>query len=512
MWVFLILTVLLIVLISYLLKLNKDYYILSLCKRIKTIDGSPLEDKVVIIPGLTRFGNNFDLLAMTPAKLFTFCREKYAYAKGKSYLLHFLFATVYSITNAEDAEEVFQSTSVITKSVIYDLLKPFLGDGLLISTDQKWHFRRKILTPAFHFNVLQSFNEVFKEESLKLLNKLQNYENKEIDVADIITEFTLNNICETAMGVKLDNISGSSDYRKVIHDIETTIVQRLCNPLMYYNIIFYLFGDYKKQTESIKIAHDFSSKIIKKKRQEYLANQRETQAEPKENEFGVKKRYAMLDTLLAEEAKGFIDHQGICDEVNTFTFEGYDTTSTCLIFAVFNLSLNPEVQQKCRQEILDLAEFSSLTVFDFNKLEYLECVLKETLRMYPSVPFVARNCTVDTCLNGLFLPANTQINVHIYDIMSDPRHFPEPNVFKPERFLADVSVRRHPFAFVPFSAGSRNCIGQKFAILEMKAILVAILKNFEILPITKLEDLIFHNGLILRTQQKVYVKLKKIEK
>lgn len=66
MWVFLILAVLLIVLINYLLKLNKDYYILSLCKRIKTVDGSPLEDKVVIIPGLTRFGNNFDLLTMTP--------------------------------------------------------------------------------------------------------------------------------------------------------------------------------------------------------------------------------------------------------------------------------------------------------------------------------------------------------------------------------------------------------------------------------------------------------------
>lgn len=64
----------------------------------------------------------------------------------------------------------------------------------------------------------------------------------------------------------------------------------------------------------------------------------------------------MLDTLLAEEAKGFIDHQGICDEVNTFMFEGYDTTATCLIFTLLNLSLYPEVQQKCRKEIHEISK------------------------------------------------------------------------------------------------------------------------------------------------------------
>ena len=101
-----------------------------------------------------------------------------------------------------------------------------------------------------------------------------------------------------------------------------------------------------------------------------------------------------------------------------------------------------------------------MTVFDFKKLEYLECVLKETLRMYPSVPFIGRDCRTETILNGLIFPASTQISIHIFDIMRDPRHFPEPNVFKPERFLPETANRRHPFAFVPFSAGSRNCIGK----------------------------------------------------
>ncbi|KAM7353952.1 putative cytochrome P450 4ac1 [Cochliomyia hominivorax] len=500
----------LIILAKYLIKLNEDYFILSLCKRIKTVDGSALGDKVHIVGGKTIFGNNFDLLNMTPEKLFNFCRRNNSQTQGKSYILHFLFTAIYNVTNAQDAEEIFQSTTTITKNVIYDLLKPFLGDGLLISTNEKWHFRRKILTPAFHFNVLQSFQEIFKEESLKLLEKLQKLENNTLDVTEIITEFTLNNICETAMGIKLDDIHGSNDYRKNIHDIEKTIVKRICNPLMFYPLIFRFFGDYEKHMRNIKIAHNFTSKIIEKRRQEFQNDQRKSPGDSKENDFGIKKRYAMLDTLLAEEAEGHIDHKGICDEVNTFTFEGYDTTSTCLIFTILNLSLHPEAQMKCREEIQRLDDFSSLTVFDINKLQYLECVLKETLRMYPSVPFVGRKCVVETRLNGLILPPNSQISVHLYDIMRDPEYFTDPNLFKPERFFNEGTIKRHPFAFVPFSAGSRNCIGQKFALLEMKTIMVAILRNFEILPLTKLEDLTFQNGLVLRTQQKVFVKLRKL--
>ncbi|XP_061386436.1 probable cytochrome P450 4ac1 [Musca vetustissima] len=506
MW--LIILLLCVILLLCLYKLNDKYFLLCLCKRIQTVDASKLEDKVCIIPGkLPMFANNLDLLNLTPETMFQYARQSLSYAKGQSYIYYFFTAPIYNITRAEDAAELFQSTTILDKSVLYKFLIPFLGDGLLISSDRKWFNRRKVLTPAFHFNVLQTFNDIFKEESLKLLKKLDHLQKDEIEVNDIVTEFTLNNVIETALGVKLDNIDGSSEYRHTIHDIEEVILERIYNPLMYYDFIFRLFGRYDKHKKDLKIASDFSSKIIQKKREEYRKKKMEMA-----DDFGKKKRYAMLDTLLDEEAKGNIDHEGICDEVNTFMFEGYDTTSTCLIFSILNLALHPEVQKKCREEIANIADFSSLTVFDFNKLEYLECVLKETLRLYPSVPFIARSCTSETIINGLILPKNTQINVHVYDLMRDPRHYPNPTKFEPERFLPENSMDRHPFAFVPFSAGSRNCIGQKFAILEMKAVLVALLSNFEILPITKLEDLIFEYGVILRTKEKIFVKLRKLHK
>ncbi|XP_017132321.2 uncharacterized protein LOC108149343 [Drosophila elegans] len=506
MWIALLGTPLLLVVLWLLLKqLNKTYFILSLSKRVRTEDGSPLESKVVVIPGKTRFGNNLDLLNFTPATVFSFMRESTAKAKGRNYLWYFLYAPMYNVVRAEEAEEIFQSTKLITKNVVYELIRPFLGDGLLISTDHKWHSRRKALTPAFHFNVLQSFLAIFKEECNKLIKVLDKNVDGELNLNHVIPQFTLNNICETALGVKLDDMSEGNEYRNAIHAIEEVLIQRVCNPLMYYNWYFFLYGDYRKHAEKLRIVHDFSSRIIERKRQQFQKKQL-----GKKDEFGKKQRYAMLDTLLAAEAEGQIDHQGICDEVNTFMFEGYDTTSTCLIFTLLMLALHEDVQKRCYEEVENLPEDSDeITVFQFNELVYLECVIKESLRMFPSVPFIGRQCVEESVVNGMVMPRDTQISIHIYDIMRDPRHFPKPNQFQPERFLPENTVNRHPFAFVPFSAGQRNCIGQKFAILEMKVLLAAVIRNFKLLPATYLEDLTFENGIVLRTQQNIKVKLAK---
>ncbi|XP_017043700.2 probable cytochrome P450 4ac2 [Drosophila ficusphila] len=486
---------------------NKDYYILSLCKRLRTEDGSPLEDRIYITPTKTRYGNNFDLVSFTPTSIFNFMRNASAEGKGRNYLWYFFRAPMYNVVRAEEAEEIFQNPKLITKNMVYELLRPFLGEGLLISTDQKWHSRRKALTPAFHFNILQSFMVIFKEECDKLVKVLHQSVDKELQLNDVISQFTLNNVCETALGVKLDDTTDGLRYRQSIHNIEAVMQQRLCNPFFYNAVYFYLYGDYRKQMDNLKIAHDFSNRIIEKRRSLYKSKQLD-----QVDEFGKKQRYAMLDTLLAAEAEGQIDHQGICDEVNTFMFEGYDTTSTCLIFTLLMLALHEDIQRKCHEEIEHLPENSDeITVFQFNELVYLECVIKESLRLFPSVPIIGRRCVEEGVVNGLIVPKDTQINIHIYDIMRDPRHFPNPTTFQPDRFLPENTVDRHPFAFVPFSAGQRNCIGQKFAILEIKVLLTAIIRNFKILPITYLEDLIFENGIVLRTQQNVKVKLMRRE-
>jgi len=200
-----------------------------------------------------------------------------------------------------------------------------------------------------------------------------------------------------ALGVKLDDMIGSAQYRKSIHALEEVMVERFCNPLLFFEPIFrFLYGKYRKHVTNLKIAHEFSSRIIEKKREQFKKRQSGIV-----DDYGRKKRYAMLDTLLGAEDEGLIDHQGICDEVNTFMFEGFDTTSTCLTFTLLMLSLHEDVQQHCLKEFQNLSENGDdLSVFDYNELVYLECVIKESLRLFPPVPFFGRICTEESVVTS----------------------------------------------------------------------------------------------------------------
>lgn len=101
-----------------------------------------------------------------------------------------------------------------------------------------------------------------------------------------------------------------------------------------------------------------------------------------------------------------------------------------------------------------------LTYTDLQNLRYLERVLKESLRMYPSVPFIGRVAGEDILTyTGYKIPSNCNINIHIYDLHYNPEIYPDPHKFDPDRFLPENSQKRHPFAYLPFSAGPRNCIG-----------------------------------------------------
>ena len=104
----------------------------------------------------------------------------------------------------------------------------------------------------------------------------------------------------------------------------------------------------------------------------------------------------------------------------------------------------------------------SCTPQDAAELKYLECCIKESMRLYPSVPGVMRTITEDTKVGDYILPKGLTVWLQYYAMHRNPRVYPEPNVYKPERFLPEQSAGRHPYAFLPFSAGPRNCIGTQF--------------------------------------------------
>ncbi|XP_034479672.1 cytochrome P450 4p1-like [Drosophila innubila] len=509
---FLLLVIALFSLLFWLYQINKHYVVLAFfAPRVRTKDGRPVESIAPVAKGKTIFGNSFDMYGKSHAELF---QENRANAKiGISYLKYSFGIPIYNIIDAENAELILNDQNLISKAPSYDFLHPALRTGLLTSTDKKWHSRRKMLTPSFHFNILEQFGEIFKAESLKFIQHFLGQSETLISLSELISRFTLNSICETAMGVKLDDMAEKGDlYRQNFAMIEKCFIKRVSNPFYWNKTMYELLGA-KEDAPALKVVHDFSSEIIAKRRlllKEELQNRQSSRSADDDIYINKKQRFAMLDTLIFAEKDGLIDHEGICEEVDTLMFEGFDTTSSGLIFGLMNMSLYADKQELCFQEISDLIDdaFSNLNISQISKLKYLDCFVKETMRMFPSVPGFGRQTVRETELaNGLILPAHSQINLFSFDIHRNPKYWDSPDEFRPERFLPENSKDRHTYSFIPFSAGQRNCIGQKYAMLEMKTLLIVVLKQFKILPVVDPNEFVFNAGLTLRTNNNIKVRL-----
>jgi len=172
-------------------------------------------------------------------------------------------------------------------------------------------------------------------------------------------------------------------------------------------------------------------------------------------------------------------------------FEGHDTTACNMTFTLFLMASHQAAQKQCQQELDSIFEGSDrdATSEDLANMKYLESCLKESLRMYQSVPMMSRITGEDVEIDGHLIPANTNIVMVSYALHRDEKSFPNPDQFDPDRFSLANNQQRHPYAYVPFSAGPRNCIGQKFAMMEEKILLSTVLRKFNLQTKMKMEDI-----------------------
>ncbi|XP_035315065.1 cytochrome P450 4V2 isoform X2, partial [Cricetulus griseus] len=198
-------------------------------------------------------------------------------------------------------------------------------------------------------------------------------------------------------------------------------------------------------------------------------------------------------------------------KVSHLYLQGHDTTAAAINWSLYLLGSYPEVQRKVDKELDDVfgRSLRPVTLEDMKKLKYLDCVIKETLRIFPSVPLFARSLSEDCEVAGYKISKGTEAVLIPYALHRDPKYFPDPEEFQPERFFPENSKGRHPYAYVPFSAGPRNCIGQKFAVMEEKTILACILRRFWVECNQKREELGLSGDLILRPNNGIWIKLKR---
>nr|QGQ60785.1 CYP4C [Eurytemora pacifica] len=412
-----------------------------------------------------------------------------------------------AVATPEAFEKILSSNKQITKGEDYKFLDDWLAKGLLTSTGTKWHSRRKLLTPAFHFKILEDFMEVINDQSKIFCDILRTKaDGPAFNVFPLVTHCALDIICETAMGKHI-NAQGDSDseYVKAVYESSELVNQRQLGPWLWSDFIYRLTPAGAKWRKCISILHSFTDKVIKERKVE-LQNETDESLD----DDGRKRKVAFLDLLIRESKGGTVLSDGdVREEVDTFMFEGHDTTATNMTFTLYLLATHPEVQKRCQEELDQIFEGSDRHAdsSDLASMKYLDSCLKESLRLYQSVPIMSRRTGEDVEIDGYLIPANTNVIMLSFLLHRDEKTYPNPDKFDPERFSSNNTQKRHPYSYVPFSAGPRNCIGQKFATMEEKILISSVLRNFNLKSDLKVEDIPLLAEIILRPKNGIQVSI-----
>ncbi|GMS95444.1 hypothetical protein PENTCL1PPCAC_17619, partial [Pristionchus entomophagus] len=366
--------------------------------------------------------------------------------------LWFLGENVYMPTSGETLKDILDSSEEITKGDEYEVFVPWLGRGLLTSTGDKWRRRRKMLTPTFHFTMLDGYVATMNRHAKICVELLEDRAGKELDMYPVVKMCALDIICEATMGKELNSQHHPNQpYVSAILDLVRLGTQIALKFHLHIKIVRQLLGVQKAYGDALVVAHSFTKTVIEE-RKEALSR----------GEVEMNKR-AFLDMLLEEKKKQNLSDEDIREEVDTFMFEGHDTTSAGLGWTIWCLATHPEIQERVYGEVIEsLGENRDRDIGreDMGKLVYLDRCIKEAMRIYPPVPFVSRQLKKDFALGDYLLPVNSQVSISPFVVHRNESIYPNPLEYDPDRFLPDRMATRHAYDYIPFSAGPRNCIGE----------------------------------------------------
>ncbi|XP_077521045.1 cytochrome P450 4V2-like isoform X2 [Amblyomma americanum] len=436
------------------------------------------------------------------------------FQKYGRYLMYIGFTPWLDIYKAEYVEEVLSSNKILMKGPEYKLLQRWLGTGLLTSTAEKWRSRRRLLTPSFHFRILEDFVPTINSESMILAAKLDRLsrENKTFDFVSLITLCTLDIICKTIMGTTISaQTNEHNPYVAAVNRVGELFVERVFKPILHVDFIYGLTPMGREHRKCLESLHSFTRKVIAERKQA-LRNEVDSgliSLEEDTAEAGRKKVRPFMDMLLLEHFKNNITEEGIREEVDTFMFGGHDTTAMGISWALFLIGHHSKEQELIHEE-LDLIfgedRDRHVTSEDLKQMKYLECTLKESQRIYPTAALISRTCKEPFTIGGTTLPKGSVIQIATYILHRDPAVFPKPEEFHPERFFPENSKGRHPYAYVPFSAGPRKCIGQKFAMAEEKIVVANILRRFWVQSLDQRDQVALSWEIVLRPRTGLRIK------
>ncbi|XP_020020876.2 leukotriene-B4 omega-hydroxylase 3-like isoform X2 [Castor canadensis] len=380
------------------------------------------------------------------------------------------------------------SAAVALKDLVfYNFLKPWLGDGLLLSSSDKWSRHRRMLTPAFHFNILKPYVKIFNDSTNVMHAKWQRLISKGntcLNMFEHISLMTLDTLQKCVFSFDSNCQEKPSEYIAAILELSALVAKRNEQPLLHMDFLYQLTPDGQRFRKACRLVHKFTDAVIQERH-------RTLPDEGLDDFLLAKTKSKTLDfidvLLLSKDEDGkMLSDEDIRAEADTFMFEGHDTTASGLSWILYNLAKHPEHQERCRQEVQELLRDRDPTEIEWDdlaQLPFLTMCIKESLRLHPPVMAISRCCTQDVVLpDGRVIPKGVVCVISIFGTHHNPEVWPNPEVYDPSRFDPENIKDRSSMAFIPFSAGPRNCIGQTFAMSEMKVALALTLLRFRVLP------------------------------
>ncbi|XP_052020673.1 cytochrome P450 4F5 isoform X1 [Apodemus sylvaticus] len=367
------------------------------------------------------------------------------------------------------------------------LLKPWLGDGLFLSSGDKWSRHRRLLTPAFHFDILKPYVKIFNQ-SVNIMHAKWKHLSSEgsarLEMFENISLMTLDSLQKCLFGFDSNCQESPSEYISAILELSSLIVKRSQQLFLFLDFLYYHTADGRRFRKACDLVHNFTDAVIRERRRTLSRQSLDEFLKSKTKS----KTLDFIDVLLLakdEHGKELSD-EDIRAEADTFMFGGHDTTASALSWILYNLARHPEYQERCRQEVQELLrdrESVEIEWEDLARLPFLTMCIKESLRLHPPALDLLRRCTQDIVLpDGRVIPKGNICIISIFGIHHNPSVWPDPEVYDPSRFDPENHQKRSPLSFIPFSAGPRNCIGQTFAMNEMKVALALTLLRFRVLP------------------------------
>ncbi|XP_062559135.1 cytochrome P450 4c21-like [Armigeres subalbatus] len=401
----------------------------------------------------------------------------------------------------------------LDKPFAYDFME--LSPGLIAERySNRWREHRKTLSPLFNTKILNSFVPIFERATKDVMKRLDVVsDGRDFD----LLEYTSTCSAKMVHGTMVDTISVSEEIiRTLITNLEIildAVGKRILNGLYALKTLYKMSSVYRNEWRSRKICYETVNDGIMKMRMNIIHEQSAPTVATDIDTANPSKSKAFLERLLTIQHKGrSLTDDEIINHAYTMLVAGYETTALQLANVCMMLAMHPDIQERLATDIKRVFPSLGMEISPeaLKDLSYMDMTINETMRLYPVVPLIARQSNSSLELDGVHIPKGTNFVINIGSLHRRKDVWgSNPLEFNPDNFLPERVESRHPYAFIPLSAGPRICIGNRYAMLSLKVFLIRLLQRYRLSTKLTRKDLKFKFQVTLKLKMPYTVQMEK---